>query len=163
MSQIQVIKNKIHSAASIAATLSIWRMKSQKIVFTNGCFDIIHRGHIDYLSKAADLGDRLVIGLNSDESVRMLGKDASRPLQDEESRAMILAALGFTDAVVIFGESTPYELIRLIQPHVLVKGSDYKIDAIVGADIVLENGGEVRTLEFLEGYSTSNIVKKIKE
>lgn len=140
-----------------------WRLKSQKIVFTNGCFDILHQGHIDYLSKAADLGDKLIIGLNTDSSIKMQQKGPERPIQDENSRAILLAALGFTDAIVFFSEETPLSLIKLIKPDVLVKGSDYTVENIVGSDMVLKNGGEVKTIDFLKGFSTSKIVEKIKK
>ena len=141
-----------------------------KIVFTNGCFDIIHRGHIDYLAKASDLGGKLIIGLNSDSSVRKLNKAKSRPLQDEKSRAMILASMHFVDAVILFFEETPQDLIRLLTPDVLVKGADYDADEInpqgkkfiVGSDFVRTFGGEVKTIEFLEGFSTTAIENKIK-
>lgn len=162
-SQLDIIKDKIISANELAALLSYWRFKDQKIVFTNGCFDILHPGHIDYLAKASDLGDRLVIGLNTDTSVKLLGKDDNRPLQNENSRALILAALHFTDAIILFDEPTPLELIKIIQPHVLVKGSDYKINEIVGGEYVLNNGGEVKTIDFLPGFSTTAIVNKIKD
>ena len=130
-------------------------------MFTNGCFDLLHQGHIDYLSKASDLGKHLVVGVNSDDSVRQLGKGSNRPLQDQYSRALIIAALHFVDLVLIFNEDTPERLIKEVRPDVLVKGSDYTIDQIIGADYVLEQGGEVKTIDFLNGYSTSNIVKKI--
>lgn len=141
--------------------LAYWRFKEDKIVFTNGCFDILHKGHIEYLAKAANLGDVLIVGLNSDESVRRL-KGENRPVLNEESRAMALAAIGFVDNVVIFDEDTPYELIKKIQPDVLVKGADYNEDDIVGADIVKAKGGEIKTIEFVDGYSTSKIIDKIK-
>jgi rfaE bifunctional protein nucleotidyltransferase chain/domain len=137
-----------------------WREKNQKIVFTNGCFDLLHLGHIDYLAKAKDLGDKLIIGVNTDDSVRRL-KGVYRPLQDENSRLHILAALEFVDAVILFNEDTPYELIKKIQPDVLVKGADYKIEDIVGYDIVTSRGGSVKTIEYLEGYSTTSIEQKI--
>jgi D-glycero-beta-D-manno-heptose 1-phosphate adenylyltransferase len=162
MLKLDLIKSKIYSRQDVelGQQLAIWRFKGQKIVFTNGCFDILHLGHIDYLSKASDLGNILIIGLNTDESVHAI-KGGNRPIQDEISRAMILASLRFVDAVVFFGEDTPYELIRTLQPDVLVKGADYKPEDIVGYDIVTAKGGEVVTLEFLPGYSTSAIVKRI--
>ena len=140
------------------------------IVFTNGCFDIIHRGHIDYLAKASDLGGKLIVGINSDASVKRLGKSNSRPLQDEQTRALIIASLHFVSGVIIFDEETPLELIKLVNPHVLVKGADYDANEknkeskkyIVGSDSVKANGGEVRTIEFLEGFSTTAIENKIK-
>ena len=160
MLNLDVLKNKILSGPALARDLAIWRFQGQKIVFTNGCFDILHLGHIDYLAKAADLGHVLIIGLNTDASVSRI-KGPQRPLQDQESRAMVLAALGFVTAVVYFDEETPYELIKLVQPDILVKGADYKPEEIVGYDIVTAKGGQVVTLEFLEGYSTTGIVNKI--
>ena len=135
--------------------------EEKRIVFTNGCFDILHLGHIDYLNKSAKLGTKLIIGLNSDESVRQI-KGESRPIQDEISRANILAALNCVDAVVLFDEKTPQEIIKRILPNILVKGADYTVDEIVGAKTVLESGGQVQTIPFLEGYSSSSIINKIK-
>jgi len=162
MQTLDRIKSKIFTREDVNFTrqLAYWQYKSRKIVFTNGCFDILHLGHIDYLAKASELGNVLIIGLNTDESVHKL-KGGNRPLQDEASRAMILASLSFVDAVVFFGEETPYELIRAIRPDVLVKGADYKPEDIVGFDVVAGKGGEIVTVEFLEGYSTTAIEKKI--
>lgn len=154
------IKNKILSEDNLNILINEWREKNQKIVFTNGCFDLLHLGHIDYLAKAKDLGDKLIIGVNTDDSVRRL-KGVYRPLQDENSRLHILAALEFVDAVILFNEDTPYELIKKIQPDVLVKGADYKIEDIVGYDIVTSRGGSVKTIEYLEGYSTTSIEQRI--
>lgn len=154
------IKSKILSEDNLNILINEWREKNQKIVFTNGCFDLLHLGHIDYLAKAKDLGDKLIIGVNTDDSVRRL-KGVYRPLQDENSRLHILAALEFVDAVILFNEDTPYELIKKIQPDVLVKGADYKIEDIVGYDIVTSRGGEVKTIEYLEGYSTTSIEQRI--
>lgn len=154
------IKSKILSEENLNILINEWREKNQKIVFTNGCFDLLHLGHIDYLAKAKDLGDKLIIGVNTDDSVRRL-KGVYRPLQDENSRLHILAALEFVDAVILFNEDTPYELIKKIQPDVLVKGADYKIEDIVGYDIVTSRGGSVKTIEYLEGYSTTSIEQKI--
>lgn len=154
------IKSKILSEDNLNILINEWREKNQKIVFTNGCFDLLHLGHIDYLAKAKDLGDKLIIGVNTDNSVRRL-KGIYRPLQDENSRLHILAALEFVDAVILFNEDTPYELIKKIQPDVLVKGADYKIEDIVGYDIVTSRGGEVKTIEYLEGYSTTSIEQRI--
>lgn len=164
MKKLELIKSKIYSRDSVDFTrrLAIMRFKSKKIVFTNGCFDILHLGHIDYLAKAAAQGDVLIVGLNTDESVRRI-KGGNRPIQDEISRAMILASLRFVDFVVFFGEDTPYELIKTIQPNVLVKGADYKPEEIVGYDIVKARKGKVVTIEYLEGYSTTAIEKKIRE
>lgn len=154
------IKSKILSEDNLNILINEWREKNQKIVFTNGCFDLLHLGHIDYLAKAKDLGDKLIIGVNTDDSVRRL-KGVYRPLQDENSRLHILAALEFVDTVILFNEDTPYELIKKIQPDVLVKGADYKIEDIVGYDIVTSRGGSVKTIEYLEGYSTTSIEQRI--
>jgi rfaE bifunctional protein nucleotidyltransferase chain/domain len=161
--QLDIVLSRIYTPDSLDHSLPIWRFQNHKIVFTNGCFDILHRGHIDYLSKAADCGTLLIVGVNSDASVRRLGKGPARPLQDQDSRALLIASLHFVGAVVVFDEDTPYELIRRIQPDVLVKGSDYRIDQIAGHDLVLAKGGEVKLIDFLEGYSTSSIEKKIKQ
>lgn len=161
MSKLDYIQSKILTPTQLSTQLAYWRFKSQRIVFTNGCFDILHRGHIDYLSKAADLGDILILGLNTDASVRQL-KGATRPINDENSRATIMAALQFINAVVLFDEDTPYQLIKTIQPNILVKGADYKPEDIVGYDIVTQCGGEVKTIEFLPGYSTTSIELKIR-
>ena len=141
---------------------NIWRMKGDRIVFTNGCFDILHRGHVEYLQEAASLGDRLVIGVNSDASVKRQGKGPERPLNDQDSRAKVLAALRLVDAVVIFDEDTPLALIEAIVPDVLVKGGDWSEDRIVGADVVRKNGGEVRSLKLVDGFSTTALVEKIR-
>jgi rfaE bifunctional protein nucleotidyltransferase chain/domain len=162
MEMLSILKRKILSSEELKSQLSIWRFQNKKIVFTNGCFDIIHAGHIDYLSKARDLGNILLIGLNTDDSVRRL-KGENRPVNDENARAIILAALQFVDAVVLFDEDTPYNLIKTVQPDILVKGSDYKPEDIVGADIVLAKGGEIKTIDFLDGYSTSRIIDRIRE
>jgi rfaE bifunctional protein nucleotidyltransferase chain/domain len=159
----QIIEAKIFSAKeSFFHTLNQWRFLQKKIVFTNGCFDILHLGHIDYLSQAADKGDALIIGLNADRSVSAI-KGNKRPINNENSRAHVLASLSFVKAVVLFDESTPYDLIKFIQPDVLVKGADYKIEEIVGYDIVKAKGGEVATIGFLTGYSTSAIEQRIVE
>lgn len=138
-----------------------WKSNGEKIVFTNGCFDIVHLGHVDYLEQARMRGDKLVIGLNTDDSVSRL-KGPTRPLNDEYSRGRILAALAFVDAVTYFGEDTPYQLIQALQPDILVKGSDYLAENVVGADIVLGIGGKVETIQLVEGYSTTQLVEKIK-
>jgi D-glycero-beta-D-manno-heptose 1-phosphate adenylyltransferase len=162
MSKLEVIRKKIftYTDADYKRMLTIWRFKGKKIVFTNGCFDILHLGHIDYLSKAKELGDLLIVGLNTDLSVSAI-KGNNRPIQDEVSRAMILASLGFVDVVVFFGEQTPYNLIKLTEPDILVKGADYKPEDIVGYDIVKNKGGEIVTIEYLDGYSTTRIENKI--
>ena len=155
------IKSKIMMKEEVSGLMDVWKYMGLKTVFTNGCFDIIHYGHIDYLARAASLGGKLVIGLNTDASVSKL-KGPNRPVQDEKSRALILAALQFVDAVILFDEETPKELISFLIPDILVKGSDYSIDQIVGADVVLNNGGRVETMDFVAGYSTSKIIEKIK-
>ncbi|HQW85911.1 MAG TPA: D-glycero-beta-D-manno-heptose 1-phosphate adenylyltransferase [Flavobacteriales bacterium] len=140
----------------------VWRVKGDRIVFTNGCFDLLHRGHVEYLEEAAQLGDRLVVGINSDASVRRLGKGSDRPLNDEESRALVVAALRCVDAVVIFDEDTPLELITALQPDVLAKGGDWKPEQIVGADVVKARGGSVHSLKLVDGFSTTALVEKIR-
>lgn len=162
MSSLSKLSEKIVDRNRLAVLLCEWSRTHKKIVFTNGCFDLLHLGHVDYLSKAADLGDILVIGLNSDQSVRRIKGD-SRPITDEKSRSVLLAAMAFVSAVVIFDEDTPYELIRMVNPDILVKGSDYKPEEVVGHDIVEAKGGKVITIDFLDGYSTSAIEKKIIE
>ncbi len=142
--------------------LKQWKTSNQKLVFTNGCFDILHRGHIDYLDVTASLGDKLIIGLNTDSSVKNI-KGESRPFVDEESRAILLASLEMVDAVVLFPEETPYDLIKQIKPDVLTKGKDYEIEEIAGFDVVLENGGSVETIELTEGFSTTSLIEKIKK
>lgn len=141
--------------------VEIWKFNNQQVVFTNGCFDILHLGHVDYLEKAAALGKKLVIGVNTDASVKTLDKGKNRPINDEQARMRILAALGFVNAVILFSEPTPLELITTLKPNILVKGNDYSVENIVGADVVLENGGEVKTIELVEGYSTTTIINKI--
>lgn len=160
MKQIQSIKNKIYNLDKLVLQLKVWEKEGKKIVFTNGCFDIIHQGHIDYLAKAKDLGDKLIIGLNTDQSVSTI-KGKNRPIQDEKSRAIILASMQFVDAIIYFSDPTPYELIKAIEPDILVKGADYKPEDIVGYDIVKQKGGEIKTIEFLEGFSTTSIENKI--
>ncbi len=155
-----LIKSKILDQSDLLAWGSDLRQKKKSIVFTNGCFDVIHFGHVSYLAKARNLGDVLIIGLNSDSSVKKL-KGESRPINDENARAMLLASLIFVDAVVIFDEDTPEKIIKMISPKILVKGGDYNIENIVGADFVIENGGSVEVISFVEGYSSSKIIKNI--
>jgi len=138
-----------------------WKKRGDTIVFTNGCFDLIHEGHIIYLSKAASKGDHLLIGLNSDASVTRL-KGNSRPLLGQDTRALVLASLFFVDGVILFEEDTPESLIAQILPDSLVKGSDYKIEEIAGADIVFNHGGKVETIELIPDASTTSIINKIK-
>ena len=146
---------KINDFLSIRSELS-------KLVFTNGCFDIIHRGHIEYLNQAKSLGNFLVIGLNSDSSTKKL-KGENRPVNNEVDRAFVLSNLKCVDAVIIFNEDTPYNLIKLIKPDFLTKGGDWKEDQIIGSDIVKEYGGKTISLNFVNSYSTSNIIEKIKK
>jgi len=162
MNQLKKIQNKIFTATELLVKRKEWQSDNKKIVWTNGCFDLLHLGHIDYLSKAKDQGDILLVGVNSDESVRRIKKEG-RPITDEKSRSTLMASLQFVDAVVIFDEDTPFEMIKLIQPDVLVKGSDYKAEEIVGYDIVTAKGGKVVTIDFLPGYSTTAIEKKIRK
>lgn len=153
--------DKIKDLEAAKAQVGKWKSQNQKIVFTNGCFDLLHLGHVDYLEKARSLGERLVLGLNSDDSVSRF-KGPQRPIQDQNSRARVLAAMQFVDLVVFFNEDTPLNLITEIQPDILVKGSDYLAENIVGADVVKNGGGVVKTIDFVPGYSTSKIVEKIK-
>lgn len=162
MTHIELLNNKIYTWETLKSQVAEWQKQGKKIVFSNGCFDLVHKGHIDYLNRAADLGDILVMGLNTDASVSKL-KGPHRPIQDEQSRLTIIAALQCVSAVVLFDEETPYELIKLVQPDVLVKGSDYKPENIVGYDMVIAKGGQVKTNDYLPGFSTSGIEKKIKE
>lgn len=163
MKNLEIIKKKIAgNIEELNKQLAVWHFFGKKIVWTNGCFDILHLGHIDYLSKAKDHGDILIVGVNTDKSVRKI-KKASRPITDEQSRATIIASLGFVDAVVLFDDETPLRLIESVQPDVLVKGSDYKAEDIVGYEVVKAKGGEVVTIDFLPGYSTTAIEEKIKK
>jgi rfaE bifunctional protein nucleotidyltransferase chain/domain len=156
------IQEKIRSREALADFVRTEKARGNKIVFTNGCFDIMHKGHADYLAQAADKGDVLVVAVNTDASVKRQGKSASRPIQDEGARAYLIASLESVSAVVLFDEDTPYELIKLLVPDVLIKGSDYQPENIVGYDIVISNGGKVETIAFIAGYSTTAIEKKIK-
>ncbi|HPF08854.1 MAG: D-glycero-beta-D-manno-heptose 1-phosphate adenylyltransferase [Candidatus Cloacimonetes bacterium] len=153
--------DKIMDQRNMQITLSQLQGQGQKVVFTNGCFDILHAGHVLYLEEARRLGDVLVLGLNSDASVRRLKGD-SRPINPQSERSIVVAALEAVDFVCIFDEDTPYELIKALQPDVLVKGGDWQVQDIVGSDLVLAAGGEVRSLSFSEGLSSSNIIARIK-
>ncbi|WP_449438194.1 D-glycero-beta-D-manno-heptose 1-phosphate adenylyltransferase [Pedobacter steynii] len=157
----QTLGQKIVSKDTLIDKARIWKAEGKKIVFTNGCFDIIHPGHITYLGEAADLGDILVVGLNTDNSVCKL-KGENRPINNEFSRTQLIASMFFVDAVVLFSEDTPINLINAVQPDVLVKGGDYNLDNIVGAKETIANGGEVKVLNFLPGYSSTSIIEKIK-
>ena len=160
MNYFDKICNKLLDGTKLDAWLDECRKNGKKIVFTNGCFDILHRGHVEYLSKAAAFGDVMVVGLNTDASVKRL-KGPSRPVNDEYARAFVLAGLEFVSAVVLFDEDTPYNLIKKVQPDFLVKGSDYKPENIVGYDIVTAKGGKVVTVDLVEGYSTTKTIERI--
>lgn len=155
-------KNKILPIDQAIEMINDWKKHGKKIVFSNGCFDIVHAGHVDYLEKAKALGDYLVIGLNTDDSVSRI-KGPLRPIIDEANRSVLIASLACVDMVVFFNDDTPYELIKTILPDILVKGKDYEISNIVGADIVMQHGGKVETIELTEGLSTTSIIKKIKQ
>lgn len=160
MKYLEQIKNKIVLADDLRAIMDKEQAAGRKFAFSNGCFDLVHQGHIDYLSKSRDLADYLIIGLNSDASVRRL-KGSRRPINDEYSRALMLASFVFVDYVVLFADDTPYNLIKTLQPDILIKGSDYKVEDIVGYDIVTARGGKVATLDFVPGFSTSLIEQRI--
>lgn len=161
---IELIENKIFIKESpeFENLISLWKFQNKRIVFTNGCFDILHLGHITTLANASDLGDVLVVGINTDSSVRKL-KGKNRPIVDQHSRAMKIAAMSCVDAVVYFDDETPIEVIRNIVPNVLVKGGDYKPKEIAGYDVVTDNGGTVVVLDYMSGYSTTEIEGKIKK
>lgn len=161
MNHLEITRQKIYAGfGEFSPVLEQWKTSGDVVVFTNGCFDLLHRGHADYLARAAGLGDRLIIGLNSDVSVFRL-KGQGHPLMDEESRAFLLASLLYVDAVVLFSEDTPYLLIQNILPDFLVKGSDYSIHEIAGNDVVLAHGGKVFTVPLLPGFSSSGLIHKI--
>lgn len=152
---------KILNQQQLKQKVDNWKSQGDKVVFTNGCFDILHLGHVDYLEKAAEKGDKLIVALNTDLSVKKL-KGEERPINNEIARARLIAALAFVDAVTFFSEDTPFNIINNLKPNILVKGSDYNVSNIVGADIVMQNGGSVETIDLVEGYSTSQIIKQIK-
>ncbi len=158
---LQHLSDKILPLATLSKNIARWKLRSEQLVFTNGCFDLLHYGHLHYLAEAKSLGDKLIVGLNSAASVKRLKGD-HRPINDELTRQYTLAALQFVDAVVVFEEDTPYQLIELIMPDILVKGGDWAPEAIVGSDLVLKNGGKVQSLPFIEGYSTTKIEAKIR-
>lgn len=156
------LKNKVFSRIDLIRQVERWKLLDKKIVFTNGCFDILHKGHIELLSKAARLGDILIVGLNADSSVKRL-KGEDRPVNDENFRSEMMAGLVIVDAVSLFEEDTPYELIEAIVPDILVKGGDYKPEDVVGAETVIKNGGNVEIIPLVKGYSTTAIIQKIRE
>ena len=161
MSYLKTIQHKIFSLSDLKNQVNAWKQAGENVVFTNGCFDIIHRGHIEVLAQTADLGDKLIIGLNSDTSIQKL-KGENRPIIDEQARSILLAALSFVDAVILFPEDTPINLISALLPDVLAKGGDYEIDNIVGHEIVQYNGGKVILVPFVDGFSSTTIIEKIK-
>ncbi|MES2428493.1 MAG: D-glycero-beta-D-manno-heptose 1-phosphate adenylyltransferase [Bacteroidota bacterium] len=158
----RALLDKICDLPTLKSKVEFWQLEGEKVVFTNGVFDLLHIGHITYMAKAADLGDRLIVGLNADSSVKRLKGD-DRPVNDQVNRAALLAALFFVDGIVIFEEDTPIDLISTLLPDILVKGADYTIDNIVGAKEVLANGGEVKTIDLIEGYSSTSIIQKIRK
>ena len=162
MKHIGPIAHKIFTVPTLLATIASWRATGKSIAFTNGCFDILHQGHLFSIAQAAKEADYLVLGLNADASIKRL-KGPDRPINSTESRALVMANLVLVDAVVVFEEDTPYELITTLMPDVLVKGGDYTIDTIVGAKEVIANGGKVIINPIVEGFSTSNIIEKIKK
>lgn len=162
MSYHKRLSEKLYPKETLQRLLNLWRFQNKKVVFTNGCFDILHRGHVEYLCQARDLGDKLVVGLNTDASVKRQGKSSERPINNENTRATILAGLECIDAVILFDEDTPLELIEMVQPDVLVKGSDYKAEDIVGYDIVNNKGGQVLTIQLVDGFSTTKLIEKMK-
>jgi D-glycero-beta-D-manno-heptose 1-phosphate adenylyltransferase len=163
MSYHSKLSKKVVEVKDLQRLLNVERFFSKKIVFTNGCFDILHRGHVEYLTKARDLGQVLVLGLNTDASVKRQNKSPERPVNDQQTRAVILAALECVDFIVLFDEDTPYELIKALQPDILVKGADYKPEEVVGYDIVKKKGGEVIAIPLTEGFSTTGLINKIKK
>ena len=162
MSRFNTLKNKIFSLENLKTQVEKWKAKGEKLVFTNGCFDIVHQGHIEVLARTADLGTKLIIGLNSDSSIERL-KGKNRPIIKQQSRAILLASFSFVDAVVLFSEETPINLISTLLPDVLAKGGDYKIETIVGHEIVQKNGGKVILVPFVDGFSSTTIIEKIRK
>ena len=171
MDRVGNIKNKVVDHQTAVRRINAWRLKGYKVVFTNGCFDILHLGHVSYLSQASSLGNKMILAVNTDDSVRRLGKGEDRPINDEVSRALVLAGLGFVDLVVLFNEDTPLEIIDIVNPDILVKGGDYNADQtnkqafdyIVGSDLVRKRGGKVVTIPLVDGFSTTSILDKLKK
>ena len=159
---LEILNSKILDKERLLVKLTDWKKENKKIVFTNGCFDLIHLGHIEVIARSADLGDILIIGLNTDNSIKRL-KGKNRPIVEEISRAKQLAALEFVDAVVFFDQDTPIDLIKMINPNVITKGGDYNTDQVIGNDIVTQNDGEVVIIPLTQGYSTTSILEKIKD
>ena len=171
MSKLQQIKNKIQTLDGAVKIVKKWQDAGEKVVFTNGCFDILHKGHVTYLAKSADLGDKLVVALNTDQSLKAQGKSPDRPINPEDARLMVLASLSFIDLVILFNNDTPLKEIVILQPDALVKGADYDPNEkdefskkyIVGSKEVRVLGGEVKVIDLVEGYSTTNILAKSKK
>lgn len=165
------MKAKIVDANQALLLINSWKFKGDKIVFTNGCFDILHQGHVVYLAKAAEMGNKMIVALNSDQSVKNQNKSPERPINSEDSRAIVLAGLGFVDLVVIFDAETPKEIIEFLNPDVLVKGADYDPNEtdptnkkyIVGSDFVRKNNGSVQVVELENGFSTTALIEKMKK
>lgn len=162
MTKLEYIESKIYELNSLQEKIKLWRSENKKIIFTNGCFDILHLGHVTYLSKAKDLGDILIVGLNSDNSPYWMTKGPNRPINNEKARSIILSSLLFIDAVILFSDETPLKIIEGIIPDVLLKGNECRIEDIVGYDVVKSNGGRIITIDLVKGYSTTNIISKLK-
>lgn len=171
MSRLTYLQSKIVSLDEARRRVAMWQMKGDRVVFTNGCFDILHKGHVTYLAEAAELGDRLIVALNTDASVKQQGKGDDRPVNDQDARGIVLAALGFIDLVLYFDDQTPLELIKELLPDILVKGADYDPNEtdptskryIVGSDVVRKNGGDVIAIDLVEGFSTTAIISKLRK
>ncbi len=169
MTRLENLQNKIVSLEDAKRRMGIWRNAGLKVAFTNGCFDILHRGHVTYLTQTAELSNRLVVGMNTDSSVKRQGKGPNRPINDQESRQTVLASLSVVDLVVLFDEDTPFDLIKELMPDIVVKGADYDENEsdptskkyIVGKDIMAASGGKVVTIPLLDGYSTTGIAAKL--
>ena len=159
--KLNKLKAKIFNIKDLSKIINKWRLNGNKIVFTNGCFDLIHLGHLEILARSADLGDKLIVGINSDMSIKKI-KGNSRPIIEEDSRAKQLAAIEFVDAVILFNEDTPYDLINVLKPDVLTKGGDYKKNDIVGNQLINKEHGKVVIIPLTQGYSTTSILEKIK-
>jgi rfaE bifunctional protein nucleotidyltransferase chain/domain len=169
--RLKHIEDKLMDHASASRRIEAWRLKNNKVVFTNGCFDILHKGHVSYLAEAASLGNKLIVALNTDASVKRQGKGDDRPVNNEDARSIVICALGFVDMVVFFDKDTPIDLIEKLRPDILVKGADYDPEEtdktsksyIVGSDIVIANGGVVKAIPLVEGYSTTSIINKLRD
>ena len=161
MLNLEYINSKLYSLSELKITSDKWKSTGEKIVFTNGCFDILHQGHIEMLARTADLGTKLIVAINSDISIKKI-KGENRPIMKQKSRAILLASLTFVDAVVLFSEETPINLISTLNPNILAKGGDYEISTVVGHKIIKENGGQVTLIPFLDGFSSTTIIDKIK-